>query len=129
MTANPLEIYERRVEQYEEQIRALDDRSRRLSIARGVTFLLGCAATVCAYLLAATTPPVVVVGVLSSVPFVLLVVYHETVCLRIVGLRERKKINQGLVARKQRRWSDFRLTQTRVPKGRNRSTSRFPERC
>lgn len=106
----PIEtIYQNRIQRLAEEEQPLNQRNRVLSPARGATFVLGVAIAVFGYTVISATTLYAVVCVIAALPFLALCIYHETVLIQLRQVRERKRINEALLSRKQRRWQDLPL--------------------
>ena len=100
MTQEPQAAYEIRVEARRAELRLLDERDRRLSLARAIVAGLALVA-----LIVTASRPITVVGLgLAAVVFVILVIVHERLARRLSRARRRVAFYEAALARARGEW-------------------------
>lgn len=100
MTQEPQAAYEIRVEARRAELRLLDERDRRLSLARAVV-----AAAALIALIITASRPIAVVGLgLAAVVFIALVIIHEKLARRLSRARRRVAFYEAALARTRGEW-------------------------
>ncbi len=91
MTPEPLLAYETRLEARRADVRVLEQRDRRLSLARAIVAAIAFAA-----LIVTGSRPIAVVGLgLSALVFVALVIVHEKLAVRLARARRPRGFLRG----------------------------------
>lgn len=112
----PVEIiYQDRLQSLAARELPLEQRNRLLVPARAITFIAGVLVIIAGYTMIPSTTLYATLCLVAALPFLALCVYHETILVQLREVRERKRINEGLLARKQRQWSNVRLVTTSIP--------------
>ncbi len=100
MTQEPQAAYEIRVEARRAELRFLDERDRRLSLARAVV-----AAAALIALIITASRPIAVVGLgLAAIVFIALVIVHEKLARRLSRARRRVAFYEAALARTRGEW-------------------------
>ncbi len=100
MTQEPQAAYEIRVEARRAELRLLEERDRRLSLARAVV-----AAAALIALIITASRPIAVVGLgLAAVVFIALVIIHEKLARRLSRARRRVAFYEAALARTRGEW-------------------------
>jgi len=100
VTQEPQAAYEIRVEARRAELRLLDERDRRLSLARAVV-----AAAALIALIITASRPIAVVGLgLAAVVFIALVIIHEKLARRLSRARRRVAFYEAALARTRGEW-------------------------
>lgn len=100
MTQEPQAAYEIRVEARRAELRLLEERDRRLSLARAVVASLALIA-----LIITASRPIAIVGLgLAAIAFVILVIVHEKLARRLSRARRRVAFYEAALARSRGEW-------------------------
>ena len=100
MTQEPQATYEIRVEARRAELRLLDERDRRLSLARAIV-----AAVALIALIVTASRPIAVVGLgLAALVFVVLVIVHEKLARRLSRARRRVAFYEAALSRTRDEW-------------------------
>ncbi|HAY79637.1 MAG TPA: hypothetical protein DCY79_07510 [Planctomycetaceae bacterium] len=100
-------FYQDRIRHLAAAEQPLHERDRLLSPARAATFVLAVAVAVVGFTTISETTLYAALCLIAALPFLALCIYHETILVQLRQVRERKRINEMLLARNQRRWEDL----------------------